>query len=220
MGVVVVDEYHHHLEGACAETAMHVGAAGRGRAENRAVANDPVGGGELQWNGDAGIGSGYGIPDHGKRRLVEEEDKAVAAADEAPALVEARRDGEALVELPRHREELGGDAIGRVQRRSEGWFPEVAGEEAEEGRGPVVDDELGEELGVGDDASPPLADERGAEEGGRPRREAEDDLVEDVVAEIRELHRGPRRGVAAALRRLICVRQYLCLRSRWSGSLR
>jgi hypothetical protein len=56
-------------------------------------------------------------------------------------------------------------------------------EDAEEGRLPLVGAEATEEPGVGDEASPVLADGVGAQEGGWPRREAEEDLPEHVLVE-------------------------------------
>jgi hypothetical protein len=41
--------------------------------------------------------------------------------------------------------------------------------------------ETGIELGAGEDASPALADEGGAGEGRRLRREAEEDLLQEVL---------------------------------------
>jgi hypothetical protein len=57
------------------------------------------------------------------------------------------------------------------------------------GRLAVVLAKAAEEMGVRDEAAPPLADERGAREGGRQRREAPEDLGQDVVV----VQRGRRR---------------------------
>ncbi|KAG2564944.1 hypothetical protein PVAP13_7NG046067 [Panicum virgatum] len=76
------------------------------------------------------------------------------------------------------------DAVGRVQRRGEANVVGAFGEEAQE-RGllaaAVERGEAAQELGIVDEAGPALADEGGAGEGGRPRREAEEDLTEEVV---------------------------------------
>lgn len=56
----------------------------------------------------------------------------------------------------------------------------IRGEEADEGRRGMALAEAAEELGVGGDAAPAAGDERGLGKGRR-RREAEQDLPEDVV---------------------------------------
>jgi hypothetical protein len=61
----------------------------------------------------------------------------------------------------------------------------------------VVLTEVAEKMGVGDEAAPPLTDERGAGEGGRQRREAPEDLGQDVVVVQRGLRRRRAREVAA-----------------------
>jgi hypothetical protein len=71
-------------------------------------------------------------------------------------------------------------------------------EEAEDGRlAAVVDAEAAEEAAVGGEAVPALADEGRAGERGGLRREAEEDLREEVVVFQRRLHR--RRTGAAHL---------------------
>lgn len=97
---------------------------------------------------------------------VEDEDATVAASQDFAV------DG---VVVEPQREARRGDAVRRVERGSEHEVEvAVAGEEAEEGRRVpvVVVAEAAEEMGVGDEAAPPLADERGAGQ----RREAEEDL--------------------------------------------
>jgi hypothetical protein len=70
-------------------------------------------------------------------------------------------------------------------------------EEAEDGRFvAVVDAEAAGEAAVGGEAVPALADEGRAGEGRGLRREAEEDLGEEVVVVQRRLHR-PRTGAAA-----------------------
>ena len=136
--------------------------------------------------------SGYRITqDDLSARRVEAESKAVAAAEEDVVFVEA---------LQLQGEGRGVDAVGRVQRRGEAREDVVGanGEEAQE-RGllaaAVERGEAAQELGIGDEAGPALADEGGAGEGGRPRREAEEDLTEEVVV-VRQGRR--QRGGAAA----------------------
>jgi len=81
----------------------------------------------------------------------------------------------------------GGDTVRSLQRGEESavWV-----EKAEEGRRAVVGAEAAEEMGIGDDAAPGLADSCGAGEGARPRREAEQELGEEVLV----IQRGRRRG--------------------------
>jgi hypothetical protein len=62
----------------------------------------------------------------------------------------------------------------------------------------VVAAEAALELGVGDEAAPTLADEGGPGEGGRARRQAEENLPEQIVV---VWQRGGRRRGAAAPRR-------------------
>ena len=81
-------------------------------------------------------------------------------------------------------------------------------EDADEGGTPVAGAEAAAEVGVGDEAAPALADEGGAGERGGLRREAEEDLGEDVVV-VRQSHRrgraGAGAGAAAAPRHLIAA---------------
>jgi hypothetical protein len=96
--------------------------------------------------------------------------------------------------------ELQGEAAGRDSVRGlESRYKGVAlvsFEEPEEGRAAaVVAAEAAEEAGVGSDAAPALADECRAGEGGGLRREAEEDLAEEVVVFQRRL---PRRRAGAA----------------------
>jgi hypothetical protein len=93
-------------------------------------------------------------------------------------------------------EALRGDAVGRVEDGFE-HHPVIAAQEDAEQRGlPVVGAEEAEELGVGDEASPALADGGGAQEGGRLRREAEEDLLEHIFVERQVFRR--RRFAAVA----------------------
>lgn len=139
-------------------------------------------------DGHAAVVSGYRIPQYDLEALqVVDENEAVAASEELSA--GRRLQGEAR----------GVDAVGRVQCRGEvdDAFAAPAGEEAEE-RGvwpeAVECAEAADELGIGDEAAPALAYEGGAGEGGRPRREADEDLPEEVVV----VRQGRRRREAAA----------------------
>lgn len=101
---------------------------------------------------------------------VGDEDAAVAAAVDVAA--PGKPQGEAI---------RGRGGIRRIQHGSEANLASVVEEEAEEGCLPVVGAEAGEEPGVRDEAAPALADRGGARERGRERREAEQDLAEEVV---------------------------------------
>jgi hypothetical protein len=76
-----------------------------------------------------------------------------------------------------------GDAVGRIKDGVEHdtFLFSPPQEDAEQGRLPVVCIELIKEPGVGDEASPALADGGGAQEGGGLRREPEEDLPEHIV---------------------------------------
>jgi hypothetical protein len=95
----------------------------------------------------------------------------MASAKECPAPVGMLRQGKA-----RRR-----NAVRRAQHRHKDGLGEAFVEEAEQGRRPVVSAEAVEELGVADEAAPAPADEGGAGEGGRERRQAEQDLLVHVV---------------------------------------
>jgi hypothetical protein len=132
---------------------------------------------ELRRNGQAALLAGDGVP-HDDPFLKPDlgEDEAVVAIEE---IVTEGAAAAYKVEAPRTY------AVGTIQDGIElELVPPVfpPREEAEEGRLPVVCIELAEEPGVGDEASPALADGGGAPEGGGQRREAEEDLPEYVVA--------------------------------------
>lgn len=107
---------------------------------------------------------------HQETIAVGHKDAAVAAAVDLAAL--GKPQGEAI---------RGRDGIRRIQHGREADLASVVEEEAEEGRLPVVGAEAAEEPGVGDEAAPAPADRGGARERGRDRREAEQDLAEEVV---------------------------------------
>jgi hypothetical protein len=122
------------------------------------------------------VPAGEGIPHENLTLMVVDQDgEAMAAACEAPIPVGAVD--------PRQREAGGRDAVGRVEdgREDDRVHAEIPNEEAEQRRLPVALAETGEELGAGEDASPALADEGGAGEGRRLRREAEEDLLQEVL---------------------------------------
>jgi hypothetical protein len=112
----------------------------------------------------------------------------MAAVEARPLLAASGSQGEA----PRR------DAVGRIEVGSEREFvafPEIA----EKGRLPVVDAEAAKELAVGGEASPALGDDGRAQEVGRLRREAQHDLMEEIV-DIQRMHdfRRQRQGSAVA----------------------
>lgn len=118
----------------------------------------------------------HGIPDD-EPRYVEDNtkhDRGVAEEDAAVARVlraQAALDGAARAERGRG-DEAGGEAVAA---------PGVA-EEAEHGGRAVEGDEPAAEGGVGDQAAPPLAGDGGAREArGVGRRQAEEDLLHDLV---------------------------------------
>jgi len=128
---------------------------------------------EDRWNRHEEPVAGSWIPNQEvEMRPVDCEDAAVAAAeDDAVGAVETQR------------EARGGHAVRRVQRggKLDLAAVEVVGEEAEEGRFPVAAAEAAEEMRVGDEAAPLLADEGGAGERGRLRRKAEEVLAEQIL---------------------------------------
>jgi len=107
----------------------------------------------------------------------------MAAAEEYPTHAGGLRRGEASRR----------DAVWRAQRRDEEGSGEVVHEEAELRRRLVVGAEVAEESGVREEAAPALADEGGAGKRGRERRQAEQDLPEDVVV-VRKVRRRRRRA--------------------------
>jgi hypothetical protein len=130
---------------------------------------------ELRRNGQAALLAGDGIPHNDLcPRPALDEDETVAAIEQ---LITITAPAASKVKAPRRY------AIGRVQDGVEHDPPPLVPpqEDAEEGRLPVVCIELAEEPGVGDEASPALADGGGAREGGGQRREADEDLPEYVV---------------------------------------
>jgi hypothetical protein len=98
-------------------------------------------------------------------------------------------------------EAVGADAIWRLYGGNKGIVVVVVVDEEAKERGlAVVCAEAAEEAGVFDEAEPALADERGTEEGGGLRGEAEEDLPEEVVI-IRRGYRRRRCAAAAPARR-------------------
>jgi len=181
--------HQYQFEGDQAAISVHVAVAGG--AQHGAFVVD-VSFVELRWERHTALAAGDGVPHHGLGpRAVDEEGEAVAAAEEAQVVVAAPRQGEARA----------GDAVGPAQRGHELDVAVFIGEESEEWRRPVVGAEAAEEPGVGDEAAPAPADRGGARERGRQRREAEQDLAEEVVVVQRggagrrvALRRARRRG--------------------------
>lgn len=110
----------------------------------------------------------------------------MAATEHVPAGIESVILG--------HGEALGRDAVWWVQNRIEDGGTVRFYEEAEERRFPVVSTEAFDELGIGEDAAPAWADEGSAGERGWLWREAEENLVEEVLV-IQRVHW---RGMEAA----------------------
>jgi hypothetical protein len=145
-----------------------------GSAEHRGALDDVLSAVvEPRWESHAAPVACEGIPHDGVEAVqVEAEGEAVAAAAEDPALVAD----------PWRRKARGGDAVGRIQRGGEDGSPEAPVEIAQERGFPVlVGAEAAEEDPVGDEEAPALADDRGAGEGGRQRREADENLREEIL---------------------------------------
>lgn len=150
---------------------------------------------ELRWERHAALAAGDGVPHHGlEPRAVDEEGEAVAAAEKAQVVVVAPRQGEARA----------GDAVGPAKRGQELDVAVFVGEEAEEGRRPVVGAEAAEEGGVGEDAAPALADEGGAKQRRGKRRQAEKDLPMEIVVVRQRRHLLFLRRRGATLAHLDC----------------
>ena len=146
---------------------------------------------EAWGNGNAVLVAVDRVPHQGLVVLPEQDEHEAMAAVEEPVAV-------AVVEL--QREAPDGDTVGGLQSWYEG---DPAGrnhflkEEAEEGRvAAVMAAESAEESGVRDEATPALADERGAREGGGLRGEAEEDLGQQIFV-VQRRRRRRRAGRAA-----------------------
>jgi hypothetical protein len=121
------------------------------------------------WDDHAAAVSGSRIPHKDLAPLmVVEEDAPMAAVEQVHVEVEDGWREEALIR----------DVVRRVKNGPEVGEPGVAHDEAEDGRLPVVVAKATEELGVGDDVAPQLADGGEAGQGGGLRREEEEDLPE------------------------------------------
>jgi len=168
---------------------MHVAAVAGSSAEHRAIQDGLLFVIELRRNGNPVVVACGGIPQNDVLLLpVVEEHAAVAAAEDSPlvgltaAPAVAERRTEALV----------WNEIRRVHHRSEELVAYKVLEEPNEGGILVAGAEAAAEVGFGDEAAPALADERDAGERGRLRREAEEDLGEEVVI-VRQIRR---RGIS------------------------
>lgn len=182
--VYVVCAYQDDLEGPQLPIANAIGSGGGGAHQHRATAAvRPVVSGELRWIRHGGPAAGDGIPHDGvEASPVDEEGETVAAAEEEEALAGSTR-------LPRQGETLGRDAVRRRHRRDEDGPARVAEEVAQQGRRRpvVVLAKAAEEERVRDEASPAFADEGRARERRRQRRQAQEDLTEEVVV-VRQGH--------------------------------
>jgi len=182
--VYVVRAYQDDLEGPQLPIVGIGGGGGAGAQHRATAAVRPVVSGELRWIVHGGPAAGDGIPHDGvEASPVDEEREAVAAAEEEEAL--------ASTGLPRQGEALRWDAVRRGQRRGEAGPVRVVEEVAQQGRRRpvvVVLAEAAEEERVRDEASPAFADEGRARERRRQRRQAQEDLTEDVVV-VRQRHR-------------------------------
>ncbi|TVU06299.1 hypothetical protein EJB05_49506 [Eragrostis curvula] len=143
---------------------------------------------KLRRDGDSDVATGDRIADKDGElvivRRVDEEDTSMAAAEQLH--VPAGGGGGGAFQ----REAFGRDAIWRIQQGGESNIDAASGssggkvdavlEKAEKGRLPVVRAEAAEEPRVRDEAPQALAHQRRAGERGRLRRQAEEDLAEDV----------------------------------------
>lgn len=150
--------------------------------------------GEIR-RGELPLATAYGVPHdeaHGVVTVIDsnrvsQEDEAVAGVEhvEVAAVGEERGEGG------------GGGGRGREPRHD----GVVVLEESEQGRGPVDLAVVAAELGAGEEAAPRGADERGAEETpGVVRREAGEDVHEEVVAQLRRRRTLWRHGGGGILR--------------------
>ena len=139
---------------------MHVSMAGN--AQDPAILDEGrmvfIVADELRRKSYSALVAGDRITDDGLGpHKIDEEAEAVAAATEEPTLFTVAR----RWQIEAH----GRDAVGWVQRGKEvGSVTVIEEEEAEEGRLHVMFAETAEESGVGEDAVPTLADERGTGE--------------------------------------------------------
>uniref|UniRef100_A0A0E0JJY4 Uncharacterized protein n=1 Tax=Oryza punctata TaxID=4537 RepID=A0A0E0JJY4_ORYPU len=165
-----------HLEVAGPEATIVAGEAATAAKQSTVLFHDeflPTG--ELRRNKHATTVAENRIPyEEPKGVVVEDEDEAVAASEEAcnavaPIAVEPQ--GEAIER----------DEISLVKDGSEDGVAELILEDAKEGRILAVDAEATEEVGVGDEAAPLLADKGGVRDGGWLRGEVEEDLLEEVI---------------------------------------
>ena len=151
--------------------AVEVVARAAGRTEHSRV---PVAREQRPHQGQLALLARYRVPDEESTRPPArgaEEDAAVASVDRVPA---------AVVGVGRA-EGAGGDEAGHV---------DAVAQEAEHGGRAVELAEPAAEAGPGDEAAPGLADEGGVEEvGGLRRREADDDLLDELVHQSRDPRR-------------------------------
>jgi len=125
----------------------------------------------------------------------------VAAAEDSPLF--------GLTAAPavakRRTEALAWDAIRRIHYGTEEVVAYNHVEEPDEGGTPVAGAEAAAKVGFGDEAAPALADEGGAGERGRLRRQAEEDLGEEVVVVRQSRRRSMARAAAVPPRHLAAL---------------
>mgnify|MGYP003702812375 CR=1 FL=1 len=166
-------EYHHRKgTGVAAAVHMPIHASHRPVGDVHRPATERLG----DINGAPVAGDGIPHRDLQQAPVV---DKGAAVAECEHMVKETKNRGAATAatgERELQGETRRGDPVRWVQRGDEDEISVADLEEAEEGWLPVVGSDAPEEDGVGDNVAPPLADEEGAGEGGRLRREAEEDL--------------------------------------------
>jgi len=147
----LVVAYQDHLEGARLATSVDIAGSTK---HGPIVDYRPLPGAEVPGNGNTALVTGDGVPHQDlELQQVEEEDEAMAAAEDSPFANVVELQCEAA---PR-------DAVRRLESRREQEAAQPFGEETEEGSGAAVAGaEAAEEGGVRDPAAPVLADEGGA----------------------------------------------------------
>lgn len=156
-------------------------------AQYRAVAYSGLLVTELLRHGYATAVTGGGVPhDELVARVVEHEDAPVVDTEEVPGVTRIAPQGEAPVR----------DGVGGVHRGMEDGIARAIHEHAQEGRLQLAGVVATNEARAGDDAAPNLADGSGAGERRGMRREAEEDICENVF--VFQSQRGRCLGAASA----------------------
>jgi hypothetical protein len=145
---------------------------------------------ERRGNGNVVLVAGDGVPHQDLAGLRKEDEEETMATSKGHGAVE--------VVVTLQGEAPARNTIGGLQSRCEGQIV-ISVEETEEGRvAAVAEAETAGEAGVGDEAAPALADCGCAGERGGMRREAKEDLAEEVVVVQRPGRRRPDVAAAAA----------------------